>query len=150
MTHEVELTHEFVEQIPEQLKERTLYVSIPFATVLHKCCCGCGREVVTPLSPVAWSLGYNGKTISLYPSIGNWTFPCRSHYWIEHNKAVWAPQWSQDQIEAGRACEAKARERYFGKTTVPSSDSTSVEEPTRSTSKKGFWRKVKQRFRGSD
>jgi len=45
------LKHEFVEFIPDQLEDDTIYISIPYATVTHKCCCGCGTEVVTPLSP---------------------------------------------------------------------------------------------------
>ncbi|MFC4855982.1 DUF6527 family protein [Actinophytocola glycyrrhizae] len=24
---------------------------------------------------------FNGETVSLSPSIGNWSFPCRSHYY---------------------------------------------------------------------
>ncbi len=40
------LKHEFVEFIPDELKGDTIYVSIPYATVVHKCCCGCGTEVV--------------------------------------------------------------------------------------------------------
>src|SRR4051812_41915563 len=83
------LTHEFVEYVPENLEERTLYVSVKFKTVLHKCCCGCGREVVTPLSPTGWKLTFDGETISLRPSIGSWNLPCQSHYWIEDNTARW-------------------------------------------------------------
>ncbi|WP_417924835.1 DUF6527 family protein [Collimonas pratensis] len=26
-----------------------------------------------------WSLTYDGKTVSLDPSIGNWSLPCRAH-----------------------------------------------------------------------
>ena len=43
------MTHEFVEHMPENLDEGIIYVSIPFETVIHKCACGCGAEVVTPL-----------------------------------------------------------------------------------------------------
>ena len=45
------LACEFVKAIPAELEERTLYASMDYATVAHKCCCGCGREVVTPLRP---------------------------------------------------------------------------------------------------
>lgn len=114
MTREVRLTHEFVEFIPDDLKERTIYVSVRFATVAHKCCCGCGKEVVTPLSPTDWKLIFNGKTISLDPSIGNWSFECQSHYWIRSNKVRWAARWSQDEIDAGRAHDRLAKARYFG------------------------------------
>jgi Family of unknown function (DUF6527) len=74
MKRQTALTHEFVEYIPDELKDGVLYVSMPFATVAHKCCCGCGKEVVTPLSPTDWTLIFDGKSITLDPSIGNWSF----------------------------------------------------------------------------
>jgi hypothetical protein len=113
------LTHEFVEYIPDQLKEGVIYVSIPFATVAHKCCCGCGHEIVTPLSPTDWKLTFDGKTISLDPSIGNWSFDCRSHYWIIHNTVRWSRNWSQKQIDTGRARDRSAKKRYFKDTQTP-------------------------------
>jgi hypothetical protein len=48
MRAHADVDHRFVEYIPEQLEERTIYISIRFATAVHRCCCGCGREVVTP------------------------------------------------------------------------------------------------------
>jgi hypothetical protein len=113
MRREIVLTHEFVEFIPEELKDATLYVSIRFATVVHKCCCGCGNEVVTPLSPTDWKLTFNGKTISLDPSIGNWGFNCQSHYSIAGNRLRWAPRWSHSEILEGRTNDRAAKERYF-------------------------------------
>ncbi len=73
--------HKFVDVVPGQLERETLYVSIPFATAAHLCLCGCGHEVVTPLSPTDWRLIFDGATVSLEPSIGNWSYPCQSHYW---------------------------------------------------------------------
>ena len=70
MKPEVMLVYEFVEFIPDELKELTLYISVTYCTAVHKCCCGCGREVVTPLSPTGWHLIFDGKTVSLYPSVG--------------------------------------------------------------------------------
>src|ERR1700739_3127696 len=107
------VTHEFVEFIPDTLEEGKLYISIAYATVAHKCCCGCGREVVTPLSPTDWELIFDGRSISLRPSLGNWEYPCRSHYWIKYNVVEWAPPWSQEEIQAGRVADALAKERYF-------------------------------------
>src|SRR5437867_318170 len=75
------IKHAFVQFIPDTLDGGTVYVSIPFATAVHNCFCGCGREVVTPLSPTQWQLIFNGKTISLHPSVGSWSLPCMSHYW---------------------------------------------------------------------
>jgi hypothetical protein len=109
------LTHEFVEFIPDDLQEGRLYVSMRFATVVHKCCCGCGTEVVTPLSPTDWKLIFNGKTISLDPSIGNWSLDCQSHYWIRGNRARWSRQWSQAEIDAGRINDRLAKDRYHSK-----------------------------------
>ncbi len=88
------IKHRFVEFIPEALENGILYISVEYATALHKCACGCGREVVTPLSPKDWKMIFDGKTVSLYPSIGNWQFPCRSHYWIENSKIVDADRWA--------------------------------------------------------
>jgi hypothetical protein len=119
------LAHEFVEFIPEELQEGTLYVSIRFATVVHKCCCGCGTEVVTPLSPTDWKLIFDGKTISLDPSIGNWSLRCQSHYWIRCNRVKWASLWSLDEIEAERANDRQAKEHYYSE-----ASETSIESPT--------------------
>lgn len=116
MNPEMLLTHEFVEYIPDDLKDGIVYVSVAFATVAHKCCCGCGREVVTPLSPTDWKLIYDGQSVSLEPSIGNWSFACQSHYWIRSNRVTWAPRWSRKEIEAGRAYDSVAKSRYFGST----------------------------------
>ena len=107
------LKHDFVEFIPDELADNTIYVSVKFATVAHRCCCGCGKEVVTPLSPSDWKLTFDGETISLVPSIGNWSFPCQSHYWIAHSRVRWAEQWSQEEIAAGRAKDAIEKDRYY-------------------------------------
>ncbi len=113
MTRVQTLTHEFVEFVPEELKDGIVYVSIAYATVIHKCCCGCGREVVTPLAPAQWSVTFDGKSISLYPSIGNWNFPCKSHYWIKQNRVSWAAQWSKQQIAAAQHQDALAVAQQF-------------------------------------
>ncbi|MEQ9145543.1 MAG: DUF6527 family protein [Parvibaculaceae bacterium] len=107
------IRYEFVDAIPEVLEERTLYVAIDFATAAHRCCCGCGQEVVTPLSPTDWKITYDGVSVSLSPSIGNWSFPCQSHYWIVQNAVRWAAQWSPDQIQAGRSADRRAKHRYY-------------------------------------
>ena len=96
------IRHEFVGFIPDSLEEGVLYVSIPYTTAAHLCACGCGHEVVTPLSPTDWQMIFDGETVSLKPSIGNWSFPCQSHYWIERGRIRWAPRWTREQIDAGR------------------------------------------------
>jgi hypothetical protein len=118
MKKELIFTHEFVELLPDVLKEHTVYVSIPYATAVHKCACGCGHEVVTPLSPIKWALTFNGASVSLDPSIGNWEFPCRSHYWIEQDRVVWAREWTKREIELGRSLEREEKRKYFARDTA--------------------------------
>jgi len=49
------------------------------------------RKLSQPLGPTDWKLTFDGESVSLYPSVGNWNFPCQSHYWIQENKVRWAP-----------------------------------------------------------
>jgi hypothetical protein len=115
-----ELSCEFVTAIPDKLAAATLYVSMEYATVVHKCCCGCGNEVVTPLSPTDWKLTYDGEGVSLHPSIGNWSFQCRSHYWIRGNQVQWAGPMSDAQVQAVRMHDIEAKAAYFETTAVRS------------------------------
>lgn len=98
-----ELRHEFVEFIPDRLEPGVLYISIPYATTTHLCACGCGNEVANPLAPHGWQLTFDGRSVSLNPSVGNWSFDCESHYWIRRDRVDWAPAMERDQIDAGRA-----------------------------------------------
>jgi hypothetical protein len=94
--------HQFVEYVPAPLDERVLYISIPFATVVHLCACGCGTKVVNALDPNDYSFTFDGETITLDPSIGNWDFHCRSHYLIRRSYVRWMPDMSYEAIAAGR------------------------------------------------
>lgn len=97
------LRHEFVEFIPAKLEHGVLYVSIPYATATHLCACGCRTEVITPLAPHGWKLTFDGRTVSLSPSIGNWSSACEAHYWIHQDQVEWAGSMSRQKIDAGRA-----------------------------------------------
>lgn len=90
---------EFVEFAPPTLSPGVLYISERFKTALHLCPCGCGEKVVTPLSPARWQLIRDGDIVSLQPSIGNWDYACRSHYFIRRNQIVWSGHFSPQQIE---------------------------------------------------
>jgi hypothetical protein len=107
------LRPEFVQFVPEVLDPGVLYISVPFATASHGCACGCAEKVVTPIRPTDWSLTWDGETVSLHPSIGNWSLACRSHYWIRRNRVVWASAWSRQEVEAGRAKDRRAKKSYF-------------------------------------
>lgn len=144
------LRPEFVEFIPEVLEDGKIFISQTYATAVHKCCCGCGHKVVTPLSPTGWRLIVDGEYVSLYPSIGNWSFPCRSHYWIKRNVVHWSYQMTERAIEAGRHRDAKLNERYFdsGKTRTDPDDSGVPAESLDRKSKDGLWEKLKRWWLG--
>ena len=103
----------FVDEIPEDLTPDTLYICIPYATAMHLCACGCGNEVVTPLTPVDWRLSFNGS-VSLSPSIGNWSFPCRSHYWITDERVHWSTAWDDHRVERNREHDRYVKADHFG------------------------------------
>jgi hypothetical protein len=93
------MQHKFVEFIPSEIEQDVLYISIEYDIAKHKCACGCGANIVTSLSPSRWKLTYDGETVSLSPSIGNWSHPCQSHYFITNDKIVWAGSISRTAIQ---------------------------------------------------
>lgn len=107
------MQHSFVEFIPNQLEEGIVYISMEYCTAIHLCVCGCRNKVVTPFSPTDWNMTFDGKSISLYPSIGNWSFDCQSHYWIKKGQIQWAGSWSDDQISKGRKADKSVKEKYY-------------------------------------
>lgn len=107
------LQHKFVEFIPDYIEDGILYISIQYCTAIHKCVCGCGNEVVTPLSPTDWKLTFDGETVSLYPSIGNWNFDCQSHYWIKKSIIEHATSWTQKEIKLGRDDNNKTKRNFY-------------------------------------
>lgn len=117
----------FVVAIPQALEPAVLYVSMEYGTVAHSCCCGCGLEVITPLTPTDWHLSYDGEGISLWPSVGNWNFPCQSHYVITQNRVVESGGWSTEQIEAERSRNRAAKQDYYNSKYKEVSESSSNE-----------------------
>lgn len=104
-------SHIFVDHFPERLNPGVLYLAMEFSTAVHLCACGCGQKVITPFSPTDWQMSFDGETISLKPSIGNWTFTCRSHYWIRGSVIVWSGDMSEEQIKYGRLMDQRAKAR---------------------------------------
>lgn len=107
------LLPEFVEFVPRELEQGILYVSMRYATTVHLCPCGCGNRVVLPLSPAEWTLHYDGEHISLQPSIGNWEYPCQSHYWITANQIRWARGFTKKEINEVRNKDARSLSDFF-------------------------------------
>lgn len=148
MKPEVIFQYKFVEFIPTELEDRTIYISMEYATATHKCACGCGYKVVTPFSPTDWQLIFDGKSVSFSPSIGNWSFPCGSHYWIKNNKVRWSTPWSKERIEAGREYDLRQKQRYFEdkndeNSENQDSDTTGQEEVKR---RKSLWQWLKDKI----
>lgn len=129
----VRVRPEFVEFMPRTPAPGILYVAIRFNSAMHLCCCGCGHHVVTPLAPLQWQLTYNGRDVSLYPSIGNWSYPCRSHYWIEENRVEWAPAWNEYRIASGRYATRHAPHAGFISGAADRDDNAAPEVPQRPT-----------------
>lgn len=71
----------------DDMKENTLYISIKYNTVIHKCLCGCGNESVIPLTRDGWFLTDVENKVTLTPSILNTNCPNKSHYIINKNIA---------------------------------------------------------------
>lgn len=129
------MQHRFVEIIPDAVEDDVLYISLKYCTAIHKCVCGCGNEVVTPISPTDWKLIFDGKTVSLSPSIGNWSFNCQSHYWIKRNEIVYAREWDKEEIQFGRTNDEKRKAKYYNK------ENESVSSITKKPKKKKRWKK---------
>jgi hypothetical protein len=91
MDNRIELfSVEFVSFIPDTLVSGVLYICIEARLVAHLCPCGCGETVFTPLHPTeGWKLTYDGQSVSLSPSIGNFQQACCSHYYIINNCVKW-------------------------------------------------------------
>jgi hypothetical protein len=102
-----------VNYLPKELSQGILYVSKEYGVAGHLCACGCGVKVITPLGPAEWSYSERNGRPTLYPSIGNWQMPCRSHYFIADGQIQWASQWSDAQIAAGRSAEEQRRQAYY-------------------------------------
>lgn len=128
----------FVEYVPANLEQGDLYISIEYATATHLCCCGCANKVVTPFSPTDWQFCFDGESVSLSPSIGNWSFPCGSHYWIKCNEVRWAPKWSRSRVNLNRQDDRATKEAYFGRHDLEAATTRS----TRSDRRRSPWQRL--------
>ena len=130
------------------MQEGVICISIPYATVVHKCACGCGNEVITPLSPTDWKLTFDGESVTLFPSIGNWTFDCRSHYWITNNRIEWSYQLSESEIRDRRIVDKLNKTKYY-EDHIASEPRVVANQGTNRGTQRSWsisWRRVKQWF----
>lgn len=96
---------EFVESFPTPMQPGVLYVSTVYSTAGHICPCGCGRDVVTKLSPARYRLIFDGE-VSLKPSVAATGLPCNSHYFITRGKVDW-----HDKLSAAKAARVQASDQ---------------------------------------
>lgn len=108
-----ELEPVFVEYVPTELDDGLLYVSMEYATASHRCACGCGVRVVTPLGPADWILTFDGR-VTLSPSVGNGQFPCGSHYLIRQNRVVWCRPMARVAAIATHQRDTAQRAQTYG------------------------------------
>lgn len=139
------LKHEFVQYMPEQIEAGVIYIAMKYRVAIHLCVCGCGNKVVTPFSPTDWELRFNGDTVSLSPSIGNWNFDCQSHYWIIKNQIKHSCRWDNDQIRKGRESDKARKEEYF-RQEVKIDPEISPETTKRKEEKKNWFKSVLDYF----
>ena len=146
MLRHTHLEHRFVHYIPEQLEPGVIYISMDYATAAHSCCCGCGEQVITPFTPKDWKLTFDGETISLWPSIGNWNFRCRSHYIIRNSRIVGAEPWEDKQVEAGRKRDKKRKRTIFNDQNRCGEHQSSLPKATEGDNL-GLWDRLKKKVR---
>lgn len=139
MTLPATVSHAFVDLMPSEREEGVIYISIKFSTAVHSCLCGCGMKVVTPIRPDKWVLTYDGEAISLSPSIGNWSFPCQSHYWVQDGQVIESGRMSQEAINYGRMRDADLTRRVRGGAPGPTTTALQPKTPER---RKGFWERL--------
>jgi hypothetical protein len=110
------LRPQYVDTIPSELRDGVIYICERYQTASHRCCCGCGTRVVTPLRAGGWTLRKHGNTVSLSPSIGNWNFPCRSHYWIRDGRVEWSLSMTDTEIARNQIRDRDDLERAVAAT----------------------------------
>ena len=99
--------------IPKEASEGVLYYSEKYRTTSHLCACGCGQKVVLSVKPQDWSIKINDGKATLYPSIGNRLFDCKSHYFIRDGQIVWLAPMSEAAAAKSIERDRKHRESYF-------------------------------------
>jgi hypothetical protein len=104
-------TARFVDSFPTPMDPGVLYVSATYSTAGHICPCGCGREVVTKLSPARWRIIFDGE-VSLKPSVAVTGLPCNSHYFITRGQVDWHRELEARQAYAAREADRRAIEAH--------------------------------------
>jgi len=118
---------------------------IEYATAVHKCACGCGKEVVTPLSPTDWKLIFDGKALSLEVLDRQLGLPVAArNYWVKNTTGRYGRR-----IGPRHASMPTARMIALEKTSITAKEQTAVlpklETPAAAPAKAGWWKKTSGR-----
>jgi hypothetical protein len=93
---------------------------------------------------------FDGRSVTLDPSIGNWQKDCGSHYWIVENRIRWARRWSDEEISAGFKNDIRAKQEYYGEASHSSSADpllgTADREGEKPSSVREAWLKLKRKL----
>lgn len=139
------LRPQFVDLMPDDFEEGVLYISVRYKSVQHLCCCGCKRAVVTPLSPTGWRIMFDGRSVSLSPSVGSWQKECGSHYFITENAVRWARRWTQEESAEALRDDVRAKSDYYSRSASQRSrPPPDVPEPPERWSFTDLWHKLKR------
>ena len=85
----VPITPVFVDEMPAFIERGKVYISEIYSTSQHICLCGCDNMVYMPITGgMFWDLvKEKDGTVTFIGSVGNYNFPCKSHYIITKNVA---------------------------------------------------------------
>lgn len=142
------LEHRFVQHIPDTICPGVLFISMEYGTAVHSCCCGCGEEVVTPFTPTDWKMTFDGETVSLHPSVGNWSLACRSHYVIRQGRVIEAGQWTDAQVQAELSRDRAVKARYYGTAASHDDVTDPANQAPAGPVASGFWQRLWRWVRG--
>ena len=104
-----------VQFMPKELQPGILYYAEEYGAAAHLCACGCGSKIRTPIDTVEWAIEEEEDGPSLWPSVGNWQKPCRSHYVIRNGRVIWCKTWTEREIQEGRQLEHEKRVAHLDK-----------------------------------
>lgn len=141
-------THGCEEFLPDELDEGVLYVSLRYSIVVHLCACGCRTKVFCALDPSDYKITFDGQSISMWPSIGNWDFHCRSHYIIRRGQVQWVPAISYAAVTAGSRSDKKAKDARVKRFDFAAAQVLAMPEATqfRSERTNSFWRRIVEKI----
>jgi len=102
---------QFVDSFPTPMEQGARYISTAYSTAGHICPCGCGREVVTKLSPARYRVIFDGE-VSLKPSVAATGLPCNSHYFITRGGVDWHGELTAVQAARAQTVDRRAVESH--------------------------------------